>query len=162
MLDLAGSGLFIKPFGISLFTGIQWSIHEYLNKLTCREKITHQAAITGERADERAEHNQPCICKQFAHLTDSANILDSIIVRKAKILAESVAHVITVQQECVVTALVKSHIQCVRDGRFSRTTQAGKPEQARFLVFVRSAISAADFVVVPDNIAHTALHPHSG
>jgi hypothetical protein len=63
-----------------------------------------------------------------------------------------VANVIPIQQERVVTTVVQCYIQRIGNGGFSGTAQPRKPQQARLLVFVLSALRTNNFVIVPNNI----------
>src|SRR5690554_598175 len=162
VLDLTCPRFLIQAFRVPVFASVQRGVHEHLDELAGGEQVAYQAAVAGEGADEGAENNQAGIGKQFAHLANAADVLYPVVVGETQILAQAMAHVVAVQQEGVIAPLVQSNVQGIGDGGLATAAQAGKPEQAGLLVFVTGAVRAGNFVVVPDYVAHTALHPHSG
>src|SRR5690554_5620551 len=162
VFDLTCPRFLIQAFRVPVFAGVQGGIHEHLDKLAGGEQVAYQAAVAGEGADEGAENNQAGIGKQLAHLANAADIFYPVVVGETQVLAQAMAHVVAVQQEGVITPLVQGNVQGIGDGGLATAAQAGKPEQAGLLVFVTGAVRAGNFVVVPDYVAHTALHPHSG
>src|SRR5690554_2027837 len=162
VLDLACPGFLVQAFRVPVSAGVQGGIHEHLNKLASREQVAYQGAVAGEGADEGAEHDQAGIGKQLAHLANAADIFYPVVIGETQVLAQAMAHVVAVQQEGVIAPLVQGNVQGIGDGGLATAAQAGKPEQAGLLVFVTGAVRAGNFVVMPNNIAHTALQPHSG
>src|SRR5690554_419946 len=162
VLDFTCPRFLVQAFRVPVFTGVQGGVHEYFDELAGGEQVAHQAAIAGKRADEGAENNQASISEQLAHLADAADIFYPVVIGETQVLAQAMAHVVAVQQEGVITPLVQSNIQGIGDGGFATAAQAGEPEQAGLLVLVTGAVRAGNFVVMPNNIAHTALQPHSG
>src|SRR5690606_30377302 len=107
-------------------------------------------------------HDEACVRKELAHLTDPANIFHPVVIGKAQIAAQAMAYVVTIQQKGVVTPLVQGDVQRIGNSGFTAATQPGKPEQARLLVLIGGTLGAGNFMIVPDYVAHTALQPHSG
>lgn len=157
VLDLASAGFLVEALGVALFTGIHWRIHKHFNELASREQLAHHAAFAGKGRDEGAHDDQARVGEEFAHFTYPADVFYPVVVGKAQIAAQAVAHVVAVQQEGVVTAFVQGDVQGVGDGGFAASAQAGEPEQAGLLVFVGGALSAGDFVVVPDYVVQLLI-----
>src|SRR5690554_3038240 len=162
VLDLPCPRFLIQAFRVPVFASVQRGVHEHLDELAGGEQVAYQAAVAGEGADEGAENDQAGIGEQLAHLANAADIFYPVVVGEAQILAQAMAHVVAVQQEGVITPIMQGNVHGVGDGGFATAAQAGEPEQAGLLVFVTGAVRAGNFVVMPNNIAHTALQPHSG
>ena len=162
VLDLAGASFFVEALRVAFFAGIQWRIYEHLNELAGREQLAHHAAFAGEGGNKGAHDDQARVGEEFAHLAHPADVFYPVVVGKAQIAAQAVAHVVAVQQEGVVTAFVQGNVQGVGDGGFAAAAQAGEPEQAGLLVLIGGTLGAGNFMIVPDYVAHTALQPHSG
>src|SRR3546814_9263607 len=90
-----------------------------------------------KRRDERGQHDQPRIGHQLGDFAYATNVLDSVGVGKAQILAEPVAHVVAVEQEAVLAERVQPLLDQIGDRRLARPRQTGEPQQMRTKAFLR-------------------------
>ncbi len=119
ILDLACKRPLVEALGIARDHGLQRRLDVNLDELALRGRIAHKPAFGPERRDEGAEHDQTDVGHEPRNLADTANILDAVSRREAKILIEAMAHVVAIKQRRMRAARVQLGLDQIGDGRFA-------------------------------------------
>ena len=81
--------------------------------------LTGDVAIFAIRGDEAGHGYEPGIGKEFGHFAYATDILFAILRRKAKILVQAMAHVVTVKDIGESVSLNQRVFQCKCERAFS-------------------------------------------
>ena len=117
---------------------------------------SHHFAFSPERRDEGRDNDQAGISHELGHLTHAADILDPVSFGKAQILVESVADIVSVEQESVPVHPVQLLFDKVGDGRFARARKPGEPQHSGLLVLEARMHGAINIDSLPMHVLRAA------
>ncbi len=112
--------LFIEPLGVTLFTDGEGRIDKYLDKLVGTQEVAHQLTLGTKWRDKGGEHDKARIHHEFCHLADPADILLAGRIVETEIPAQTVTHIVPIQQIGVLALGGQRLFKGPRQGRFSR------------------------------------------
>ncbi len=153
MGNYSGPGLGIEALNISGFAHIQCGITEDLDEVTVGGYVSGNLAVCAEGGDEGGQYHGAALQEQFGEFTDTADVLFAIVIGKAEVGAEPVAHVIAIQHEGAGAEVIESILQGVGQGGFARAGEAGEPDHGALVPVLLLAQVTGDGGLVPNNVA---------
>ena len=149
--NFPGSGLFVQPFGVALFTDSQIRGHVDLVEQVAGAG-PHAVSVRPIGGNERGGDDKPGMGQGLRQFADASNVFLPVIGRKAQVGAKSVANIVAVQHEDLLAAPEQGLLQPQRQGRFSRTGQACEPQDAAFMAVRGPALRHVDAVFDPQDV----------
>ena len=141
--DQARACTAVQPLGVATLADCQRGIDEYLDE-SARQQLAHDIAISPKRRNERSQHDQSGVDHQCRDLAHTTNVFLSILLGKTEVTVEPRTQVITIEQVGMSPRRMQASLQRLGEGRLSRTTEAGEPDDARLLSLDRGSLNAID------------------
>lgn len=150
--ELSRSGFLIKTLNVPTFTHIEWRIAVDFNEIALPQKLSYTIAIAAERGYEGRNDDQAGIGHELAHLTNSTNVLASILGGETKIAAQAMSHIIAIEHVGVTALGNEPFLNTMREGGFSGARKPGQPDNATVMAIKLFALGAGHDAVLPSNV----------
>ena len=109
----------IEPFGVALFANAEIGCAVNLDEVSCVHKGSCLIAVSSEWGYKCSQNDHACIEEQLGYLPNATNVLLSVGIGKAQVLAEAVANVVAVQHVSGKSAFKQSSIDGIGQGAFA-------------------------------------------
>ena len=124
------------------------------------ENNLHLIAVGSVGRDEGRQHNETSVLKKPAHLSNAADVLGAVLWRKAQIVVEPKADVVTVQHVARYASIDEGAFDRKCQRRLPRPGKAGEPHRAGAVPIQSRSILAADVAFGPHNVLAHGLVNH--
>ena len=92
-----------------------------LDEVSCVHKRSGLIAVSSKRGYKRSQNDDACIEEQLGYLPNATDVLLSVGIGKAQVLAEAVANVVAVQHVSGKSAFKQSSVHGIGQGAFARS-----------------------------------------
>lgn len=134
VFDLTRTSLGIEPFDVALFARGIGASDEYFMKILLANDLPRQAPERSSWGYEGGQCDDATTGKQFRDFCNTADIFYPVFVRKAKVVVESAANVVPIQQLGENAFLVKVFFHCRGQGALAGTRQSIEPDHTTLLI----------------------------
>lgn len=182
LLDLARAGLLVQTLGVALLSLLDGNVNEDLDEgerrlvgLGVVVEVTGDLAVGLVGGDERGKSDGGAVgeelgdlsyvseqifstlcnfpsCKLLTHLSDTPNVLLSVLGREAEVLVQAEPDVVAIESVGLETTLEEVLLESNGDGGLARGRETSEPDGGALLLAEVGALSAGK-TCVPCDVA---------